>query len=274
MGVLYKAEDSKLDRFVALKFLPPELTRDEESKQRFIHEAKAASTLQHHNICTIHEIDEVDSQLFICMDYYDGETLRNKIENELLPIEETINIAIQIAEGVSKAHDTNIVHRDIKPANIFISNDGIVKILDFGLAKIIGQTKISKPGSTSGTVAYMSPEQARGETVDNRTDIWSLGVVLYEMFTGINPFKAEYDQAVIHSILNKEPEFLTEEYNLINGKIGYESFDGSLGIYLWGKNLANKLYMLEKALLFLGVPYAWYAIPRTYGIEVRYSFLR
>ncbi len=206
MGIVYKAQDLKLDRYVALKFLPPSFSLDDESKKRFIHEAKAASALQHHNICTIHEIDEVDSQLFICMDFYDGETLRNKIENELLSIEETINIAIQIAEGVSKAHENNIIHRDIKPANIFISNDGIVKILDFGLAKIIGQTKISKPGSTSGTVAYMSPQQTKGESVDHQSDIWSLGVVLYEMITGQNPFKAEYEQAVIHTILNKEPE--------------------------------------------------------------------
>ena len=206
MGIVYKAQDLKLDRYVALKFLPPSFSLDDESKKRFIHEAKAASTLQHHNICTIHEIDEVDSQLFICMDFYDGETLRNKIENGQIELKETINIAIQIAEGVSKAHENNIIHRDIKPANIFISNDGIVKILDFGLAKIIGQTKISKPGSTSGTVTYMSPQQARGESVDHQSDIWSLGVVLYEMITGQNPFKSEYEQAVIHTILNKEPE--------------------------------------------------------------------
>jgi serine/threonine protein kinase len=147
MGIVYKAQDLKLDLYVSLKFLPPSFSLDDESKKRFIHEAKSASTLQHHNICTIHEIDEVDSQLFICMDFYDGETLRDKIKNELLSVEETITITIQIAEGLSKAHDTNIVHRDIKPANIFISNDGIVKILDFGLAKTIGQTKISKPGS-------------------------------------------------------------------------------------------------------------------------------
>jgi len=210
MGIVYKAEDSKLDRFVALKFLPPELTRDEESKKRFIHEAKAASALEHTNICNIHEIDETDDgQLFIVMSCYGGETLKKKIEQGPLKIEEAINITIQTAKGLTKAHEKNITHRDIKPANIFITNDGIVKILDFGLAKVIGQTQLTQMGTTVGTVAYRSPEQTMGEKVDHRTDIWSLGIVLYEMITGRVPFKGDYEQAVTYSIINEEPEPLT-----------------------------------------------------------------
>jgi serine/threonine protein kinase len=208
MGVVYKAEDVKLHRTVALKFLPPELTRDEEAKQRFIHEAQAASSLDHHNICAVHEIDETaEGQLFICINYYDGETLKKKIEKGPLKLNEAIDITIQIAQGLFKAHEKGIIHRDIKPANIFITNDGVVKILDFGLAKLSGRTMMTKMGSTLGTVAYMSPEQSRGEEVDHRTDIWSLGVVLYEMITGKLPFKGDYDQAVIYSILNEKPEF-------------------------------------------------------------------
>jgi len=209
MGVVYKAQDLKLDRFVALKFLPPELIRDEENKKGFIHEAKAASALEHNNICNIHEIDETDDgQIYMVMSCYEGETLKKKIESGPLKIEEAVNIAIQTAEGLCKAHEKDIIHRDIKPANIFITNDGIAKILDFGLAKVTGQTQLTQMGSTVGTVAYMSPEQARGEKVDHRTDIWSLGVVLYEMLSGTLPFKGDYDQAIIYSILNEEPALL------------------------------------------------------------------
>ena len=206
MGIVYKAQDLKLDRFVALKFLPPHLTTSEEEKQRFIHEAKAASALQHNNICAIHEIDETeDGQIFICMDYYEGETLDSRIKQKPLPIEEAIDITIQIAQGLVKAHEKEIVHRDIKPANIMLTNDGVVKILDFGLAKLSTQTKLTKESTTLGTVSYMSPEQAKGEEVDYRTDIWSLGVVLYEMLCGQLPFRGEYEQAVIYSILNDNP---------------------------------------------------------------------
>jgi serine/threonine protein kinase/tetratricopeptide (TPR) repeat protein len=220
MGVVYKAEDTKLHRTVALKFLPPELTRDDEAKQRFIHEAQTASSLDHNNICTVHEIDEtVEGQLFICMNYYDGETLKKKIEKGPLKLEEAIDITIQIAQGLYKAHEQKIIHRDIKPANIFITKDGIIKILDFGLAKLSGQTMITKIGSTVGTVAYMSPEQARGEVVDHRTDIWSLGVVLYEMITGKLPFKGDYDQAIIYGILNEEPTPMTTLRTDVSGEL-------------------------------------------------------
>ncbi|TSA21943.1 hypothetical protein D4R75_05610 [bacterium] len=206
MGIVYKAHDLKLDRFVALKFLPPERTRDPEAKTRFIHEAKAASALQHSSICTVHDIDETDDgQLFIVMDCYEGETLKKKIERGPLPIAEAAAIAHQIAQGLSRAHEAGIVHRDIKPANIMVTNRAEVKIVDFGLAKLSGRTLLTKSGTTLGTAAYMSPEQARGEQVDQRSDIWSLGIVLYEMLTGKRPFDSEYEQALVYSIINQDP---------------------------------------------------------------------
>ncbi|MCH8035030.1 MAG: protein kinase [Bacteroidetes bacterium] len=207
MGVVYKAEDTKLKRTVALKFLPPAFSLDEEAKQRFINEAQAASSFDHPNICTIHEINETeDGQLFIAMAYYKGETLKKKIEKGPIKIEDAIDIVSQVAEGLRRAHKKEIVHRDIKPANIFITNDGVIKILDFGLAKVSAQTQITTLGTTMGTIAYMSPEQTKGEEVDQRTDIWSLGVVMYEMLTGELPFKGDYEQAVIYSIMNEDPE--------------------------------------------------------------------
>ena len=178
MGIVYKARDTKLDRFVALKFLPPHLGMDEVEKKRLTQEAKSASALDHNNICTIHEINETDDgQMFIAMGFYEGETLKDKIAKGPLNIDEALDIAIQITTGLEKAHEKEIVHRDIKPANIIITNDNLVKILDFGLAKLSGQTKLTKDGSTLGTVAYMSPEQTQGAEVDHRTDIWSLGVL-------------------------------------------------------------------------------------------------
>jgi serine/threonine-protein kinase len=207
MGVVYKAEDTKLKRHVALKLLPSDLTRDLEAKERFMQEAQAASVLDHPNICTIHEIDENDDgQMFISMACYQGETLKKKIGRGPLDLGETVEIALQILKGLAKAHARGIVHRDIKPANIMITDDGIVSIMDFGLAKLAGQTRLTKTGAAVGTVTYMSPEQAQGKVVDQRTDIWSFGVVLYEMISGHLPFSGDHEQAMIYSILNVEPE--------------------------------------------------------------------
>jgi serine/threonine protein kinase/Flp pilus assembly protein TadD len=210
MGVVYKAEDDLLKRTVALKFLPPSLSSDSEANARFMHEAQAASALDHPNICTIHEIGHTDDgQLFICMAFYDGETLKKRIQRGPLSIKETLDIAAQMAQGLAAAHERGIIHRDIKPANILVTGDGTAKILDFGLAKLSGRSAITKEGVALGTVYYMSPEQARGEAIDRRTDIWSLGVVLYEMVVGHRPFEGEYENAVIYSILNSTPEPVT-----------------------------------------------------------------
>ncbi len=206
MGVVYKAEDTRLKRSVALKFLPPELSRDPDTKDRFIHEAQAASALQHNNVCTVHEIDETeDGQIYIVMDLYEGETLKKKIENGRLKIEDAAEIAVQIARGLAAAHERGILHRDIKPANILLTPDGTVKIVDFGLAKLSGRTLLTMSGTTLGTAAYMSPEGTRGEDAGVRGDIWSLGVVFYQMLTGRLPFGYEHEQAVIYNIQNTEP---------------------------------------------------------------------
>ncbi|HSD64379.1 MAG TPA: protein kinase [Ignavibacteriaceae bacterium] len=205
MGVVYKARDEKLERVVALKFLPPQFVADEETEKRFMLEARSASSLDHPNICTIYEINKTDDgQLFIVMAFYDGETLKKKISRGALPYNEVINISAQIASGLERAHKGGIIHRDVKPANIMITEFGEVKIVDFGLAKTKASAGMTKFGSTVGTAAYMSPEQSRGEAVDQRTDIWALGIIIYEMITGNNPFKGEYEQAIIYSILNDE----------------------------------------------------------------------
>jgi eukaryotic-like serine/threonine-protein kinase len=210
MGVVYKAEDTRLKRTVALKFLPPDLTRDPDAKERFIHEAQAASALQHNSICVVHDIDETpDGQSFLCMEYYEGETLKKKIDRGPLPIDDAIDIAMQVAAGLTKAHEHGIVHRDIKPANIMVTIDDEAKILDFGLAKLSGRTLLTREGTTLGTLAYMSPEQTRGEEVDRRTDIWSLGAVLYEMLTGKPPFKGDYDTILVYAIANTDPDPVT-----------------------------------------------------------------
>jgi serine/threonine protein kinase/Tol biopolymer transport system component len=207
MGVVYKAQDLSLERVVALKFLPPELSRDPDAKTRFLQEARAASTLDHPNICTIHEVGETDEgQLYLAMACYDGETLKQRLQRGPLPIDEALETAQQIARGLVKAHRSGIVHRDIKPANLMITADEIVKILDFGIAKLAGAAGLTRIGASLGTPGYMSPEQARGEEVDHRTDVWSLGAVLYEMVTGRRPFRGDHDQAVLYALFNQEPD--------------------------------------------------------------------
>jgi len=206
MGVVCKAQDTKLKRTVALKFLPQELLCDSESKARFIHEAQAASALNHPNITTIHEIDEVEGECFICMEYIEGKSIKELIKEKGLSIEGILKIAIEICEGLSAAHEKGIVHRDIKSDNIMLTPRGQVKIMDFGLAKLKGVTKLTKTGTTLGTLQYMSPEQAQGKEADRRSDIFSFGVVLYEMITGRLPFKGEHEAAVIYSIVNETPE--------------------------------------------------------------------
>jgi serine/threonine protein kinase/tetratricopeptide (TPR) repeat protein len=206
MGVVYRAHDTGLDRTVALKFLPPHLRSDDAAIERFLVEARAAGALDHPNVCVVHEIGEdEDGRLFIAMAFYEGETLKQKLERGPLPIEEAWDYAQQIAAGLGAAHEHDIIHRDIKPGNVIVTPEGVAKVLDFGLAKLTDVT-LTGTGTTLGTVAYMSPEQAEGEAVDPRTDLWSLGVVLYEMLAGERPFKGERTDAVIHAILHEDPQ--------------------------------------------------------------------
>jgi len=210
MGVVYKAEDTKLKRTVALKFLPQEFTRDKDAKERFIQEAQAAGALDHPNICTVYEINEVNDQTFIVMAYIKGQNLKDRFKSGLLEVEDALEIATQVAEGLQEAHEKGIIHRDIKPANIMLTAKGQAKIMDFGLAKLSWGVDLTKTATIMGTVAYMSPEQAKGEKIDHRTDIWSLGAMLYEMLTGERPFKVTHDQAVLHAILNEDPVPITK----------------------------------------------------------------
>ena len=209
MGVVYKAEDTKLNRTVALKFLPTNKLGTGEEKQRFEQEAKAAAQLNHPNIATIYEINEHEGETFIAMEYIEGETISDKVKTRPLKIKDAIKIAKQIAEGLHSAHEVGIVHRDIKSANIMLTKKGMVKIMDFGLAKMSKASMLTKAGTTLGTISYMSPEQSQGEKVDHRADIWSLGIVFYEMISGQLPFKGEYESAIIYSIMNENPEPLT-----------------------------------------------------------------
>jgi serine/threonine-protein kinase len=207
MGTVYEAEDTQLGRRVAVKLLPPEYSRDRRAKERFLREARAAAAVDHPNLCTVHDAGESEGRLYIVLSFYEGETLRDRIRRGPLPLADAREVAIQVARGLARAHEAGIVHRDIKPANVMLPRRGEAKILDFGIARLEGdEFSLTRTGASWGTPAYMSPEHARGEPVDGRTDVWSLGVMLYEMIAGRRPFGGESIEALVSSILTQEPE--------------------------------------------------------------------
>ena len=206
MGVVYKAEDSKLRRTVALKFPPVDKLAGEEHKARFVREAQAAAALNHPNICTVYEIDEADGRTFIAMEFVAGQNVKDKVRAGALPLDGALDIAIQAARALQTAHEEGIVHRDIKSANLMLTAQGQVKVMDFGLAQVGDRSQLTLKGTTLGTPAYMSPEQTQAQPTDRRTDIWSLGVVLYETLTGQLPFRGEVLAAVTYAVVNTEPE--------------------------------------------------------------------
>jgi formylglycine-generating enzyme required for sulfatase activity/dienelactone hydrolase len=208
MGVVYKAQDLRLKRLVALKFLPPDLTRDPDAKRRFVQEAEAASALDDPHVCTVYDIDETaDGRVFIAMGFYDGETLKKRIQRGPIPVDDVLALSAQMANGLAAAHEAGIIHRDIKPANVMLTARGEAKIVDFGIAKLAGQTDLTGTGLRLGTIAYMAPEQFEGE-VDARTDLWALGVVMFEMLTGRRPFEGDTDLSTMNAVLNRAPESL------------------------------------------------------------------